>query len=61
MTVPSLPPVLAPEDAVRHAVANARLSGLELSPTWVGLLRQVAYGRLTIEQALQVAKRVDTE
>ena len=43
---------LSPEQAVQAAVANARLSGLEVDESHKELLLQVARGELSICQAI---------
>ena len=48
--------VADPETAVAEAVANARLSGRDVSPEGLAAMRAVANGELTVEQA--IAQRI---
>ncbi|GAA3992052.1 hypothetical protein GCM10022247_08920 [Allokutzneria multivorans] len=45
-----------PETAFGEAVASARSSGREISPEGVAAVRAVAYGEITVEEA--IAQRI---
>lgn len=41
---------------VAHAVANARLAGVELDDEWIGVLERLARGELTADAAIDLAR-----
>jgi hypothetical protein len=45
----------SPDEAVTHAIANARLSGVELHPDWIERLRDLVHGRTSIDALLREA------
>lgn len=46
----------SPEEIVRDVIANARLSGLEISPEAIAICRAIANGELTADES--VAQRI---